>query len=293
MRRGVKHKANRAARSGERKIAGVAFCWQEKAVLRVIRDSFDATNSVTTGIAVYLALTEIASDEQAETFTRRIGEIGDRAGVGYKTAAKVLDRLESLKAIAIRRNKNPHSNERTPSDYTLLGLGNHYPRLGNNRKQASLPKGIEESPEESLEESLEEGGGAKLLAVYHRLTKLFGRSGHEPIDKEELALLKSQNPAEAQIAVIEDYYNCDSIDHDRRRQRLRTLLENFPGELDKAHRHSRRKRRGKNNGAGTKRVPKNWERFLDQKYPGAKLRDYHRAASLHPEFREWDKQNEA
>src|SRR5437667_456982 len=71
------------------------FCWQNKHVLRAIRDHFDATNNVSSALAVYLALTEIASDKQSELFDRRIGDIAARAGVSYKTANKVLHRLES------------------------------------------------------------------------------------------------------------------------------------------------------------------------------------------------------
>ena len=51
-----------------RSIKGVPFCWQSKAVRRAIREAFDATHNVASALAVYDALTEIASDEESETF---------------------------------------------------------------------------------------------------------------------------------------------------------------------------------------------------------------------------------
>lgn len=127
------------------------FCWQNKRVLRRIRDHFDNTNNISSALAVYTTLTEIASDEQSETFQRRILEIGARAGLSYKTTAKVLYRLEALSIIAIRRNKISGTLENAPSTYSLLGLGNECPTSRNGLKQHPLPRRIEEHPEESHE----------------------------------------------------------------------------------------------------------------------------------------------
>ena len=139
--------------SEKRNIKNGPFCWQEKQVLRFIRDCFDDTNSVASALAIYLSLTERASDEQAETFDCRVREIAARAGVGYRTAMNVLPRLEALGIIAIRRNRIANTKERAPSTYTLLSLGNDCPRLGNGRIQPSLPRKIEESPEQTPEKS--------------------------------------------------------------------------------------------------------------------------------------------
>jgi len=135
--------------SETRNIKDGPFCWQTKQVLRFIRDCFDTSNSVASALAVYLSLTERASDEQSEQFDCMIRDIAGRAGVSYKTAANVLRRFGVLGLIAIQPNKIKGTQENAPSTYTLLRLGNHYPRLGNQRVQASLPRKIEESPEES------------------------------------------------------------------------------------------------------------------------------------------------
>jgi len=122
-------------------------------VLRFIRDCFDDTNSVASALSVYLSLTEKASDAQSDQFDCRIGDIASRAGVSYRTAANVLRRFGVLGLIAIRPNKIKGTQENAPSTYTLLRFGNHYPRLGNDRKQPSLPRKIEESPEQTPEKS--------------------------------------------------------------------------------------------------------------------------------------------
>jgi len=137
----------------ERNIKDGPFCWQSKAVLRSIRDCFDETNGVASALAVYLSLTEKASDAQSEAFDCRVRDIAARAGVSYRTAMPILLRFEGLGIIAIRRNRIANTKERAPSTYTLLRLGNDCPRLGNGRKQPSLPRKIEESPEQLPEES--------------------------------------------------------------------------------------------------------------------------------------------
>jgi len=139
--------------SPTRKIGDGPFCWQSKPVLRLIRDHFDQTNNVTSAIAVYVTLTEIASDMQAESFDRRIGEIAARAGVSYRTAAKILTCFEKLSIIAITRNKISGTNENAPSTYTLLMLGNGFPTFGNQSDSRSLPRSIEESLKQSSRKS--------------------------------------------------------------------------------------------------------------------------------------------
>jgi hypothetical protein len=137
----------------KRNIKNGPFCWQEKQVLRFIRDCFDDTNSVASALSVYLSLTEKASDAQSDQFDCRIRDIASRAGVSYRTAGNVLRRFAVLGLIAIQRNKIKNTQENAPSTYTLLRLGNDCPRLGNGRKQPSLPRKIEESSEQTPEKS--------------------------------------------------------------------------------------------------------------------------------------------
>jgi len=135
--------------SDRRCIRDGPFCWQSKEVLRFIRDTFDETNSVASAFAVYLSLTEKASDAQSETFDCRVRDIAARADVSYRTAMNALLRFETLGIISIRRNCITNTKERAPSTYTLLRLGIGCTTLGNGRNPPSLPKEEEQSPEES------------------------------------------------------------------------------------------------------------------------------------------------
>jgi hypothetical protein len=59
------------------------FCWQEKALLRQLRAYYsgDRLKRRTTAFAVYLVLTEIASDQYGQAqATAFVKEIGDRLG---------------------------------------------------------------------------------------------------------------------------------------------------------------------------------------------------------------------
>jgi hypothetical protein len=111
------------------------FVWQSKAGMKTIADVFD--NDIASARSVYVALTEIASDEGSETFTRPIRQIADRAGVAYRTAATILNRLESLKVIAVERGVVEGTKERAPSTFTMLGNKNL--RLGNGAARC-LPR---------------------------------------------------------------------------------------------------------------------------------------------------------
>ena len=119
------------------------WCWQEKATLRRIRDVFGST--ATSAVAVYVALTEIASDAQSESFTRSIGEIAARARVSYRTASAILNGFEALKLLDVKRNTIEGTKLQAPNTYTL---GNYCLPLGNGRQRPSLPR-KNKSPEKS------------------------------------------------------------------------------------------------------------------------------------------------
>jgi hypothetical protein len=116
------------------------WLWMEKSIVRRIRDVFDATNDVSSALAIGVALAEIASDEGRDTFTRPIGEIGKRAGICYRTTASILDRFEQLEIIHVQRNAISGTKLKAPSTYTLCTLGNQCLSIGIGRIQGSLPR---------------------------------------------------------------------------------------------------------------------------------------------------------
>jgi hypothetical protein len=64
------------------------WCWQRKQILRIIREKF--TDDVTSALATYLALTEIASDEQSDQFRTTQLYISGKSGLSPRTTGKHL-----------------------------------------------------------------------------------------------------------------------------------------------------------------------------------------------------------
>ena len=106
--------------TAERDTKDGPFCWQSKAALKLILDSFDdAENAACRTRSVYLALCEIASDLGAAQFVVTKGLIGYRAGLSTRTVQRVLPDLVRAGVITISRNAN---GLKTASRYTLLSV---------------------------------------------------------------------------------------------------------------------------------------------------------------------------
>ncbi len=150
------------------------FCWQNKRVLRLITETFAESNQAASARSVYLAMTEIASDLQAETFIAGIADIARRAGVSYKTVDRLLGGLVALGVIAVRRRATAAGSGRikAPSEYTLLSIGlsnsssirlSDLSSIGHGGKHTSMTDILEESGR-ILEESVEEPRAASAAA---------------------------------------------------------------------------------------------------------------------------------
>jgi hypothetical protein len=102
--------------------------------------------------SVYLALSEIASDKQSETFIVATSYIGQRAGVTSKTVRRT---IKIFKKLGVVKTQSRSANGmKLATEYTLLRgdgstMGLIYPTLGKARK-SRLPI-IEEYSEESRE----------------------------------------------------------------------------------------------------------------------------------------------
>ena len=130
-----------------RDIEHAPFAWQAKAALKAIRESLDGAHAVASGLSTYLALSEIASDEQSAEFTTTHSWVSLKSGLGVRTVWARLKDFERLKLIAVEA-----SAWKGPAKYTLLTFGNGCDTSGNGcrrsrnrRKQASLLRS-EESP---------------------------------------------------------------------------------------------------------------------------------------------------
>jgi HTH domain len=129
------------------------FCWLEKRKLRIIADVFaeGRLGALTSARSVYLALSEIASDRQNDTFTVATSYIAQRAGVTSKTVRRVIKILKRLGFVKIQGRSA--SGLKLAYEYTLIRgdrpIGLIYPTFGKARKIA-LPT-REECDEESRE----------------------------------------------------------------------------------------------------------------------------------------------
>jgi hypothetical protein len=173
----------------ERQIKDAPFCWQHKESLQMIRDYItDGNGHSASALAIYLALTELASDQQSETFTATISQVKQRAGVSYRTAANFLKRLEANNLIAVQRSTIPGTKGNAPSTYTLLTpLGNHCLTLGK-QTQKCLPRYKKKGKNLKKPPIVPQGGrgfvnvsrlrrsrnGAKPMSIAHR-NKLINR----------------------------------------------------------------------------------------------------------------------
>ncbi|HWX16594.1 MAG TPA: helix-turn-helix domain-containing protein [Chthoniobacterales bacterium] len=116
----------------------------------MIADVFESTSgSVNAARSIYLALSEIASDRQSETFDATQADIAHRAGLSVATVKRILPNFQKLGLIRVKRNSI--NGIETRSTYTLIrgALAHHEPAL------AHQPKTKRATEEESSEESFE------------------------------------------------------------------------------------------------------------------------------------------
>lgn len=118
------------------------WCWQSKAALRRIQECLDGENTVSSGLAVYVALTQIASDEQSSEFRTTHAHISKLSGVKDRTVRKRLDALVDIGLIQI---ETPEL--RAPCTYRLLPFGINCRTFGNGCVRHPMP--TSEEKEES------------------------------------------------------------------------------------------------------------------------------------------------
>ena len=135
------------------------WCWQAKAAFKRILDyTGDDEGATSRARSVYVALSEIASDQASETFVVNKALIGYRAGLSTRTVQRALRDLERASVVIIRRNTE---GIKTASSYTLTGndvsTSGHKVSTKRLTKPVSLADKVEERKE--LEEPIIEPGG--------------------------------------------------------------------------------------------------------------------------------------
>src|SRR5436190_17599694 len=84
-----------------RQIKDAPFCWQHKPVLKMIAETFSESDQAASARSLYVALTELASDNGSETFTARKALIAHKGGLSYSTVQRLLKGLEQLGLVRI------------------------------------------------------------------------------------------------------------------------------------------------------------------------------------------------
>jgi helix-turn-helix protein len=142
------------------------YCWQSKAARRMIYEYFDGDTFGASCLGVYAALTEIASDKEAETFTTPQSYIAQKSCLGLSTVKKALKELRSLGLLAYETPRL-----RGSITFTLVAtrptLATTRPTLAKvrfRRDLATVEEHIEEHIEEQREESLASAPESSLSA---------------------------------------------------------------------------------------------------------------------------------
>jgi len=135
------------------------FCWLEKRKLRNIAEVFaeGRLGSLAAARSVILALSEIASDKQNNTFASATSYVAHRAGVTSKTVRRMIKTFKRLRFLHVRpRSEN---GLKVANEYTLIrgseAMGLIYPSLGKACKTGLRRR--EESSEESRESTARKG----------------------------------------------------------------------------------------------------------------------------------------
>ena len=99
-----------------------SWCWQEKAALRLLRAHYDGERlkQRSTALAVYLALTEAASNQYSQGHVEVIQMgIAEMTGTSRSTVKRYLSEFEDIGLIAVERRKLDTGTS-LPNIYALL-----------------------------------------------------------------------------------------------------------------------------------------------------------------------------
>ena len=131
------------SRPGGRKPNG-PFCWQDKRWLGLIRKE---TEDYASGLSVYLALTELASDNESDSFKATHAWLAKLSGLSEKTIRR---RLRDLKRIRAVKVFTPPM--KAPCTYTLLPFGHGDRTLSHGDRTFGHGEGVSVTDIRRIEE---------------------------------------------------------------------------------------------------------------------------------------------
>jgi len=118
------------------------YCWQNKEALRRIREHLDGDSLLPYALAVYLALTENASDIESEEVTTLQGHLAHHAGsISIKTVQRVLPLLREIGVIDYETPKlrGPITFRVLSVTSDSLSVATNSPNVATEAKTASNP----------------------------------------------------------------------------------------------------------------------------------------------------------
>ncbi len=128
-----------------RDIKGTPFCWQEKEIMRVIRENYMGEKR-TTAIAIYQCVTEIASNNGNNAFTAYNSQVAELSGKSRSTIKIYVKQFITL-GILEKNTRKFNDRINLASEWRLLSLGNNsnstssnnkYPRSDSNKNTTSI-----------------------------------------------------------------------------------------------------------------------------------------------------------
>lgn len=203
-----------------------------------IRQTFDTSHDVSSGLSVYLALTEVASNTGKESFITTQGDLGQRSGLSVRKVADVLKKLRAIELIEVTDNYLPGtSNGRAPSTFTLLFTSRTRCATSSNRCGSSRTVPIQRSlPSYIKKEKETKETDKERDALKARFGAIFNRRGGTAWSDGELKAFSALLPInEDDLALVEQWYTSErKRPGNICRRSLHTLLINFPGDVDRA-----------------------------------------------------------
>ncbi len=107
----------------------VPKCWQDKRIIRFLREHyFDKKR--TTAIAIYLTLTETASNSNSETFKAYYNQIGAMIGKSSSTIKRYCNDFIQLKIL--EKTNHKRGNHNLANQWSLLAYSPMKLRSGRN-----------------------------------------------------------------------------------------------------------------------------------------------------------------
>ncbi len=127
------------------------WCWQDKDILDLIRENFKGQR-LTTALAVYLSLTELASNQGLDEFVAYFSQIAKLSGKSIPTIKSYANQFIQI-GVLDKKNRKVDDKTNLSNQWSLLthSVNNNYPTSANNNYQTSAKDSYQLLEENELE----------------------------------------------------------------------------------------------------------------------------------------------